>query len=378
MEFNIIRDICCLNEADWDGLSAKPYPFASFAFLSALEKSGAISERTGWLAHHLCVFDQGKLIAAMPSYLKLHSYGEYVFDFQWAEAYQRNGLDYYPKLVSAIPFSPVSGPRLLLHADYCQEKTFAFLQQKTKECLQNALYSSWHILFPVQAQASCFTNYDLGLRRAVHFKWQNNHYTSFDHFLEHCNSRHRKNIRKERRKVSDMGITLKQQEGEEVSDKDWQLFYQFYQATYLKRSGHGGYLSADFFILLRQNLAKHLMLVTASKEDEMIGAALYLKDENTLYGRYWGSYTEDDCLHFEACYYQGIDYCIQHRLQYFDPGVQGEHKLQRGFAPHFTLSNHWLAHSEFHAAVQHFLAEEAPHVEQYFAYTETRLPFKKV
>jgi hypothetical protein len=377
MQFEINHSIRSISESDWAHLNSNIFPFTSYAFLLALETSQAVSTKTGWQPHHLVVKDKNKLIAVMPSYLKLHSYGEYVFDFQWAEAYERTGLDYYPKLISAIPFSPVTGPRLLVDSDYHEADILDFISLEVRKLLSEASYSSWHSLFLTPQQSDLFASKLLSQRRAVHFKWLNKSYSCFDDFLDACNSRHRKNIRKERRKVLEQGMTLRQIEGTDITEHEWQSFYTFYQATYLKRSGHGGYLSADFFILLKQNLADQLMLVIATKDDDMVGAALYLKDKHSLYGRYWGSYSEDEFLHFEACYYQGIDYCIQHNLKYFDPGVQGEHKLQRGFEPYFTYSNHWIVHPEFRLAINEFLKDEKSYVEQYFSYTQTRLPYKK-
>ncbi len=377
MQFEINHSINDILVSEWAALNTSDFPFTSYAFLNALETSGAISERTGWKAHHLVVRENNKVIAVLPSYIKQHSYGEYVFDFQWAEAYQRVGFDYYPKLISAIPFSPVSGPRLLIHPGYDEKDILDFIATNAKQTLSESNYSSWHSLFLKKGQSELFTQQQLSQRRAVHFKWNNKSYVTFDDFLNTCNSRHRKNIRKERRRVIEQGIQLKQIEGADITEKEWQNFYQFYQATYLKRSGHGGYLSADFFIRLKQNMANQLMLVTATKDDEMLGAALYLKDQNSLYGRYWGSYSGDEFLHFEACYYQGIEYCIRHGLRYFDPGVQGEHKLQRGFEPYYTYSNHWIVHPEFREAINQFLKDESPYIDDYFAYTQTLLPFRK-
>mgnify|MGYP003636880158 CR=1 FL=1 len=378
MLFELNDSINSISKTDWDALNTSHFPFTTYAFLSALEASGAVSKRTGWQAKHLVVKDKDKLIAVIPSYLKQHSYGEYVFDFQWAEAYQSVGYNYYPKLVSAIPFSPVTGPRLLVHSDYNEVNVLDFITNETKKLLSESAYSSWHSLFLTKEKSDLFASKLLSQRRAVHFKWVNRSYASFDDFLDTCSSRHRKNMRKERRKVIEQGIQLRQIEGPDVTEKEWRHFYQFYQATYLKRSGHEGYLSADFFILLQQTMAKQLMLVTATKDQKMVGAALYLKDDKSLYGRYWGSYSEDEFLHFEACYYQGIEYCIRHGLKYFDPGVQGEHKLQRGFEPYFTYSNHWLVHPEFRLAINQFLKDEAPYIEDYFSYTQTRLPYKKL
>lgn len=377
MQFRVITKIQEISEKDWNRLNTSNFPFTSYAFLSALEKSGAVSDQTGWRVNHLAVYDEEKLIAVIPSYLKQHSYGEYVFDFQWAEAYKRVGFEYYPKLISAIPFSPITGPRVLMDDSYCEPEVIDLILSQTKELLSEAGYSSWHSLFLTEEVSTELAKKNISQRRAVHFKWLNKNYACFDDFLAICSSRHRKNIRKERRKVSEQGITLKQIEGLDLTENEWRHFYQFYQATYLKRSGHGGYLSADFFILLKQNMPEQLMLVMATKNEEMIGAALYLKDQHSLYGRYWGSLSEDEFLHFEACYYQGIEYCIEHNLAFFDPGVQGEHKIQRGFEPYFTFSNHWITHPEFRLAINQFLKDEDPHIQEYFDYTQTRLPFKK-
>tara|TARA_R110001592_G_scaffold140906_2_gene362045 strand:+ start:21236 stop:22375 length:1140 start_codon:yes stop_codon:yes gene_type:complete len=376
MQFEINSSINSIPEADWDALNTSNFPFIRYAFLSALESSGAVSERSGWQAHHLVIKDKNKIIAVMPSYLKHHSYGEYVFDFQWAEAYQRTGIEYYPKLVSAIPFSPVTGPRLLINPDYNESDILDFISGELRKFLSESNYSSWHSLFLNKEQSDLLSSKQFSQRRAVHFKWNNKSYASFDDFLNACNSRHRKNIRKERRRVIEQDITLQQIEGIDITENEWRSFYQFYQATYLKRSGHGGYLNPDFFIALKTNMAEQLMIITASKNNEMVGAALYLKDNESLYGRYWGSYSEDEFLHFEACYYQGIEYCIEQGLKYFDPGVQGEHKLQRGFEPYFTYSNHWIVHPEFRLAINQFLKDEPPYVEDYFSYTQTRLPYK--
>lgn len=377
MHLEINHDLNSILEEEWDALNSSNFPFTRYAFLSALERSGAVSKQRGWMAHHLLIRDQGELVAALPSYLKSHSYGEYVFDFQWAEAYEKAGFAYYPKLISAIPFSPVTGPRLLLKQDYDKNKIFAFISHEVKKLLSEQHYSSWHILFPEQHESECFTQQKLALRKAVHFKWHNHNYLTFEDFLERCNSRHRKNIRKERKAIFEEHIQFEIIEGAEISEAHWRAFYEFYQVTYLKRSGHRGYLNDHFFNLLKKNMANQLVLIVASKQDNLIGAALYFKDSNHLYGRYWGGIGSDDFLHFEACYYQGIEYCIRHNLEIFDPGVQGEHKLQRGFEPYFSYSNHWVEQKDFRQAIGHFLKEESPYIDDYFLYALTRLPFKQ-
>jgi predicted N-acyltransferase len=240
MQFEINHSISSIPEADWESLNTNDFPFIRHAFLSALESSRAVSEKTGWQAHHLIVKDKDKVIAVVPSYLKLHSYGEYVFDFQWAEAYQRTGIEYYPKLISAIPFSPVTGPRLLLHSDYNESEILDFISNELRTVLSESNYSSWHSLFLTKQQSDLFASKLLSQRRAVHFKWINKPYTSFEDFLDTCSSRHRKNMRKERRRVTEQGIQLRQIEGLDVTEKEWQHFYQL--SSYLFKTQRSWWL----------------------------------------------------------------------------------------------------------------------------------------
>jgi len=378
-----ISSISKIAKTDWQTLCGTDFPFTRYEFLASLENSGAAVSSTGWRAHHTLVYDDNRLIAVMPGYLKDHSYGEFVFDFQWAEAYQRSGLPYYPKLISAIPFSPVTGPRLCVR-DGCDVKNIAAVVLETiKQITQEKNLSSWHVLFPEKLEADIFTELGLLTRMAVHFQWfnknsfdANNSYASFNDFLETFSSRKRKNLRKEREKVAEQGITLQRVEGKNITTEMWERFYHFYQLTYAKRSGHGGYLSKDFFSALGNTMPENLMMVVAYKDNNIIAAALNLKDKTTLYGRYWGCYEEYDFLHFETCYYQGIEYCIDNNLQRFDPGVQGEHKIQRGFTPVYTYSNHWIADARFRDAIADFLMREQKHIALYKEQAESLLPFK--
>ena len=375
-----VRQLASINDipaTDWNAICATDYPFIRHEFLCALEQSGAVSEAAGWLPQHLAVYDNHQLIAVMPGYLKTHSYGEFVFDFQWAEAYQRHALDYYPKWISAIPFSPVTGPRLCVRAGYDVTVIAALLVDQIKQQVSEQKLSSWHLLFPERALAEQFAALGLPIRKAVHFQWFNENYSGFDDFLAQFNSRKRKNLRKERQRVIDQGITLERIEGKYITADLWERFYHFYQLTYLKRSGHSGYLEKSFFELLGQAMPDNLLMVIARKDGNVIAGALNLKDTRTLYGRYWGCYEEYDFLHFEACYYQGIDYCIEHRLQRFDPGAQGEHKIQRGFRPVYTYSNHWIADTRFRDAIRQFLIREENYIDSYKADAETYLPFKQ-
>lgn len=366
----------CIPPSEWNSVCNTEYPFIHHEFLSALEQTGAVSAESGWRPNHLLIYDNGQLVALMPGYLKDHSYGEFVFDFQWAEAYQRHGLHYYPKYISAIPFSPVSGPRLCIREGHDANDIADFALQAIKQFVADNSLSSWHLLFPDPSQSKLLSAHGAPTRRAVHFHWLNENYSSFDDFLAVFNSRKRKNLRKERHHVIDQGITLKRIEGRDIDDALWEKFYHFYQLTYLKHSGHGGYLDKTFFYLLGKNMASSLLMMIAQKDNEIIAAALNLKDSTTLYGRYWGCYAEYNFLHFETCYYQGIEYCIEHNLQRFDPGAQGEHKIQRGFKPIYTYSNHWIADTRFRDAITDFLAREEKNIARYKQQAEELLPFK--
>jgi predicted N-acyltransferase len=380
-DIRLLSSIADIPAAEWNAVCATDYPFIQHAFMNALEQSGAVSAEQGWVPRHIAVYDnthdRDALIAIMPGYLKTHSYGEFVFDFQWAEAYARNGLHYYPKWISAIPFSPVTGPRLCMRAG-CDAR--AILEQVLAFVIQQVnaqQLSSWHLLFPEQSLAKQVSAHGMFVRKAVHFQWFNYSYATFDDFLAACNSRKRKNIRKERERVREQCIVLERIEGRDITDEQWQKFYHFYQMTYLKRSGHSGYLDLSFFSQLGKNMPDNLLLVLAYKDSDVIAAALYLKDSTTLYGRYWGCDEEYAFLHFETCFYQGIEYCIAHQLQRFDPGAQGEHKIQRGFRPVYTYSNHWIADARFRVAIAQFLQQEEKQIVRYKVDAENYLPFKQ-
>jgi len=376
-DIRLLSSIADIPAAEWNAVCATDYPFIKHEFLGALEQSGAVSAEQGWIPQHIAVYDNTQLIAVMPGYLKAHSYGEFVFDFAWAEAYERHRLHYYPKWISAIPFSPVTGSRLCVRAG-CDaravlERVLEFIKRRVAE----QKLSSWHLLFPEHAIAEHVSAYGMPARKAVHFQWFNDNYKTFDDFLAECNSRKRKNIRKERERVREQGIVLEQVEGHDITNEQWQTFYRFYQMTYLKRSGHGGYLDLSFFKQLGKQMPDNLLLVLARNSNGIIAGALNLKDSTTLYGRYWGCDEEFSFLHFETCFYQGIDYCIAHQLQRFDPGAQGEHKIQRGFRPVYTYSNHWIADARFRAAIAQFIASEDKHIGNYKADAERYLPFRQ-
>lgn len=370
-----ITDIDC---AAWNRLAGLDYPFVQHEFLLALESSGCTSPRSGWTPCHLLLeadFDNA-LLACLPLYIKTNSYGEYVFDWSWADAYARHGLSYYPKLLSAIPFTPCAGPRLLIAPDTDSEAALSVVCAALTSKVAELNASSWHLLFPDEAQKTLFSGQSLLLRTGCQYQWFNQDYRSFDDFLNTLNSRKRKNLRKERLRVAEQNISFKVLEGQEVTDTQWQMFFQFYQNTYVVR-GRAPYLNLEFFLALARNLPQYLMLVLAYQDDECVAGALFFKGADTLYGRYWGSSEEFHFLHFETCYYQGIDYCIQHGCQRFDSGAQGEHKIQRGFKPVSTWSLHSIAHPEFARAIEHFIHEEEAHISKYINHATEFLPFRK-
>lgn len=360
----------------WDTLRSNDYPFLRHDFLLGLESTGCTTAASGWQPNHLAVRRGSTLLAAAPAYLKSHSYGEYVFDWAWADAWRRIGLDYYPKLVTAIPFTPATGPRVMHAQELDAAETWSILLQGVQALAQQQRLSSWHILFPEPDVAELLESLGLHTRHAVQFHWHNRNYRDFDDFLATFSSRKRKALRRERRRVTEQGIALRTLTGDEISAADWQTFHRFYQLTYAKRSGHGGYLTREFFTRTAAGLGAQVVMVLAEQGGRDIAGALYFRSGDTLFGRYWGCEEELDCLHFEACYYRGIEYCIEQGLQRFDPGAQGEHKIQRGFEPTRTLSSHWIAHPELSRAVGDFTREEQVHVEAYRREAATLLPFR--
>jgi predicted N-acyltransferase len=362
---------------EWNALNSSGNPFLQFEFLASLEESGSVSVATGWQPSHMLIYNsEQQLVAAIPSYIKQHSYGEYVFDWSWADAYNHYGEQYYPKLLSAIPFTPSVGPRLLTNTPDQLNNIASLIIETVKDASTTHNLSSWHLLFPDAFSLNSLANNELMKRVGCQFQWHNENYESFDHFLDTMTSRKRKSIRKERNQVQDQGIRFVQFEGTEITPAALEKFYLFYHATYLKR-GQQGYLNQLFFEQLVTSMPENLLLVMAEKDGEYVAGALSLKDHKTLYGRYWGCLDEYKQLHFETCYYQGIDYCIQHKLKRFDAGAQGEHKIQRGFVPTPTYSLHWIKSPTFTPPIKDFIQRESEQVEQYTLDAKRYLPFKK-
>ena len=355
----------------------KNYPFLKPAFFQALADSNSVGPGTGWLPAHVVIEEHGQTLAYMPTYQKSHSWGEYVFDWAWADAYQRNGLKYYPKLISAIPFSPITGPRVRFAEDVDQQALSRQLVDKVLAQARATEASGWHLLFPDASTLANFQHPDLMHRYGVQFHWFNHNYQCFDDFLATLVARKRKMVRRERRRISEQNIDVEMIKGAEIDADLWAFFYSVYQNTYLKRSGSEGYLTADFFVRLGENLADNIVMALATENGEPIACALYFCDTTTLYGRYWGCVREYDYLHFELCYYQGIDYAIANGLQKFDAGAQGEHKILRGFEPVETHSLHWIKHPGFAEAIAKFLSQEKRDNAQYIANARSALPYKE-
>lgn len=376
LKLSILSAMEDIKASQWDALVGDQ-PFLRHAFLNALEVSGSVSRDTGWEPCHACVWQGNQLVGALPMYRKHHSYGEYVFDWGWAEAFERAGGDYYPKVLSAIPFTPVPGVRTLLAKTLDAEAVRALLASAWQSLCDQQSLSSWHLLFADENDVAAWQTQfpELIAREGVQFQWQDADFGDFDGFLASLTSKRRKMIKRERRLVAEQGLTLVRLEGEDITSEAMTHFYRCYSMTYLER-GRSPYLNDAFFEQLRQTMPEALMLVQARLGGQPVASALYFRSEKMLYGRYWGSEVVADCLHFEACYYQGIEYCLQRGLTLFDPGTQGEHKLIRGFAPQRIRSLHYLAHSGLAAGVAQFCQEEGAHINAYREAAYQALPFK--
>jgi predicted N-acyltransferase len=367
---------------EWNALvarQAQPTPFLRHEFLSALTSTECATEETGWGPRFVTLVDAqtGALAAAAPLYVKSHSYGEYVFDWAWADAYQRNGLAYYPKLVCAVPFTPVQGTRLIAVDDAARRRLAATLVTLAEQ----SDVSSLHVLFPTEQDADALTELGMMRREGIQFHWLNDGYRHFDDFLSTLEQKKRKNIRAERRKVREAGVTLRRVRGEDATDADWRFFNRCYRQTYREHFS-SPYLNLDFFRAIGQTMPENLLLVIAEFEGRRIASSLlvYQRDSETggtLYGRYWGAIEHVPCLHFETAYYQPLEFCIEEKLAVFEGGAQGEHKMARGFMPTVTHSAHWLAHPSFSDAVARFLDNEANLIHRHVDELREHDPFKK-
>nr|WP_124947627.1 GNAT family N-acetyltransferase [Sulfurirhabdus autotrophica] len=369
-DIRIIDSLADINPQQWNVLAGEQ-PFLRHEFLFALETTGCVSQQAGWIPRHITLWKNNVLTGAMPLYVKSHSYGEYVFDWAWADAYQRHGIRYYPKLVNATPFTPVTGQRLLA----ATESDRLLLLSAALKHAQDIGASSLHCLFPTQPQAKEMQSLGMMLRSGVQFHWQNNEYADFDGYLANMSHDKRKKIKQERRKVSNSGITFEHLTGNAICDTHWEFFNSCYQTTY-RQHRSTPYLNLAFFRQIGATQPENVLLIIASRDGIPIASALNFYNDHTLYGRYWGAIEYAPGLHFETCYYQAIEFCIQHKILTFEGGAQGEHKVARGFLPTPTWSAHWLAHPEFSHAVEEFLERESRGIAQYITELNESSPFK--
>jgi uncharacterized protein len=372
----VTRVLGAPSEADasaWDALLAMAggSPFMRHAYLCALHDSGSAMRETGWSPQFVTLWRDGELHAACPLYLKSHSYGEYVFDWAWANAYEQHGVRYYPKALTAVPFTPVPGPRLLARDAAAR----AALVRATLAWCKQKKVSSWHLLFANDDDVAACADAGMMLRNTVQFHWTNSGYADFDAFLASLSQDKRKKIRQERRKVAEAGVVFRHARGAEISQQDWDFFYRCYERTYLEH-GNAPYLTRDFFRRMASTMPENWLLFIAERNGKPIGSSLIGIGARVAYGRYWGALERVDCLHFEACYYQPLAWCIANGFSTFEGGAQGEHKMARALMPVKTTSAHWLAHPAFADAVEQFLRREGRGIESYMEHLEARSPFR--
>lgn len=376
IELSAHPDIDELDAGQWNALGLDGQPFLRHEFLSALARHGAVGGRSGWHPHYLAARQDGRLVGAVPLYLKDHSFGEFVFDWAWASAYERGGRRYYPKLVVAVPFTPVTGPRLLLADGPLRDRVAGCLVEGTLEQARTIGVSSLHWLFTAAEDTARLEADGLLLRAGCQFHWDNAGYGSFDDFLAGLSSRSRKKIRAERRSAADYGLTVETLAGQAISEPALAAFHRFYVSTFV-RKGNRPPLTLGFLQEVAARLGGQMLLIMARDTTGYVAGALFFIGRDTLYGRNWGADDHYRNLHFELCYYRAMQYCIEHGLRRFEAGAQGEYKVQRGFAPSRTSSVHWLADARFAAAAADFLTDERRAVEEYMADMRTHLPFRK-
>ncbi len=379
MQTRSIHAIDQVPAASWNACVDGDAPYFRHEFLNALEQTGCVRKDTGWDPRHVVLSDAdspNQISGIAPAYLKYHSYGEYVFDWAWANAYHRYGYEYYPKLLIAAPFTPVTGPRMLIHPDADEKIVRQQLVNGIKQCADENDPSSIHWLFTTAQDNAALTKNGYMQRVGNQFHWRNENYPDFDDYLQKFSSAKRKKIRRERRRVREQGVEFEWITGSDLNENHWRVFYRFYRST-IEMRGAIPYLSLDFFIRLGKTMPQQCLLVLARQHEQYIAGSYFLIGSETLYGRYWGAARWVQDLHFEACYYQAIEYCIAHGLQRFEAGAQGEHKLNRGLLPTPTYSAHWLKHPEFSNAVANFLERERSDIDEYQTVLANHSPFKK-
>jgi len=375
MRIEIIDSLSTIDTAAWDSITNSSNPFIQHTFLNALEQQRCLHDY-GWYPQHIVIYDKDQLVAAMPMYIKDNSYGELVFDWAWADAYHRSGIPYYPKLVTAIPYTPAAGPRLLVDKNQDYQSCAKILTDTARTHANELKASSVHWLFTNQQDTEFFKDQGYAMRLGYQFHWHNNNYESFEHYLSFMSADKRKKIKRERRRVEEQGIELEVRHGDEMTDELWLIFHDFYCSTFDRKSGMPT-LSLEFFQEVGKYMPRNIVLVFAKYENQYVASAVNFKDDDVLYGRHWGCNEDFHSLHFEACYYQGLEYCIKHGLKSFEPGAQGEHKISRGFLPTPIWSAHWVAHPEFAKIIGKHVKQEQEGMQHYINSLMLHSPFKQ-
>ena len=377
MELKIITSIDSLPAEQWNAVAGTSHPFLRFEFLAALERNGCTGEQYGWLPRHLVAFDDDRqLVGAVPLYLKDNSYGEFVFDHAWADAYQRAGLPYYPKSVVAVPYTPATGPRILISDTANREAVATQLIQLAQDWSQSENLSSLHWLFTNKEDTRRLKDAGFLLRLGCQFHWHNESYRDFDDYLSGFNSRKRKKIRRERRYVQEANIDIQIVHGHEATDSELKIMHDFYRTTFENKWGQPT-LSLAFFQEIAVSMGEQLVFIIARNNQRIVAGAICLRSDDALYGRHWGCCEDYHSLHFETCYYQGIEYCIAQGLKLFEPGAQGEHKISRGFLPTPTWSAHWIRHAGFRDIIARYLDQETDAMREYMAELSGHSPFRQ-
>jgi predicted N-acyltransferase len=375
MRTNTSTSISSIDPAAWDALDAGGSPFLRHAFLATLESTGCVGAGTGWLPAPITLHDERGLAAAAPAYIKTHSFGEFVFDFSWAQAYAQHGLAYYPKLILGVPFTPASGARLLVRPGLDVAKMRAALIVAIREFAEARNFSSIHGLFVADGDREALAKDDWLARRDVQFHWHNHGYRDFDHYLDSFTAEKRKKAKRERRRVAEGGISFDTLLGSTLERAAIDEIYDLHRDTFL-RHGNEPYLSRAFFQAMPRMLGDNFMVKRARAHGQTVAVAVFFWSREALYGRYWGASELHHSLHFETCYHQGIEFCIERGIGRFEPGTQGEHKVSRGFVPATTWSMHWIVDPRFRAAIGDYLRREGAHVDEYARDIEHHVPYR--
>lgn len=377
MATRVLASIDDVSAAQWNALAGAGNPFVRHEFLAALERTHCVGHAAGWTPSHLLLEnEQGEIEGAIPLYRKAHSWGEFVFDWSWARAWSQAGLSYYPKLVSMAPFTPATGPRLLAAAAGNAARIRAQLARALVEFAEDEGMSSAHVLFIDERDRDALSGANHLLRKDCQFHWFNRGYASFDEFLASFRAEKRKKALRERRRVAEGGIEFDTYSGAEIDADLWRTVFEFSAGTFAAH-GHEHYLNAAFFMTVAQTMPESVMVKVARRRRRPIASSIFFRSDEALYGRYWGAAADFHSLHFEACYYQGVEYCIEHGVARFEPGTQGEHKVPRGFEPTATWSAHYIADRRFARAIDAYLAEERAAVDEYMRQVRDHLPFRR-